>query len=872
MQKTNVVTRESMMRYLLYINVLSLVFFWGCKEPSRTPEPLLPDPEQPGPQTGLVVHAPDFPDANGEITIRFDPRKGDRGLENHSGDVYAHIGVITSASNGPSDWKYTKAAWQENTASNRLTRTEGGFYELKIKPREFFGVPAQETITHIAVVFRNADGSRTGRNSDGSDIFIPLYAPDGFHVRIAAPELQPMFVPALAKTSWSAGETMVVLGLASKDATLSVLVNGESLGSFSGKGVSLSYTFNNQGDYTFTLKAAAGGAVSETSFSVFVSGEPQVAELPAGAAPNGVTFGNNGTTAIFVLTAPEKETAYLIGDFNDWRMTSAGFMKRTPDGKRWWAQVDNLDPDRDYAYQFAVDANLRIADPYAELILDPDHDRYIPASTFASLPAYPTGKTTGIVSVARANQPAYQWSTAPLDRPHKHDLVIYELLLRDFLDANNYQTLVDTLDYLSNLGVNALGLLPVNEFEGNSSWGYNPSFYFAPDKYYGTKNGLKRLIDACHQRGIAVIMDMVLNHSFGQSPMVQLYMAGGKPAPNSPWFNADPRHPFNVGYDFNHESPYTRDFSKDVIRFWMEEYRIDGFRFDLSKGFTQKNSGTSESGVGVWSEYDASRVAIWKDYNSFIRSIDPGFYVILEHFAVDQEERELAQEGMMLWNNLNHAFNEATMGWLDNSDLGRLLHSNRGFASPNLVSYMESHDEERIMFKNLQYGNAKADYNTKDLNTALKRVEMAAAFLFAAPGPKMLWQFGELGYDISIDENGRTGEKPILWTYNTGNRRALYNAYSRFIGYKTNNTIFREGEATADLAGAVKHIRLVHGNQEVWVVGNFDVEPRTADLAGFAGGTWHDNVAGQPVQLNAGFGQALAPGAYRIFSKTALTR
>ncbi len=861
-----------MMRYLVYINLLSLLFWGGCKNPSRAVDPLPSDPEPLGPETGLVVHAPDFPDATGELTIRFDPRKGDRGMENHSGDVYAHIGVITSASSGSTDWKYTKTEWQENTAANRMTRTEGGFYELKIKPREFFGVPASETITHIAMVFRNADGTRTGRNADGSDIFIRIYAADGLHVRFAAPEMQPMFAPALAKAAWSAGETMTLTGLASKEASLSVSVNGETIGSVSANGVSLSYTLNNHGDYTFTLKAAAGGAVSEASFSLFVSGESQVAELPAGASPNGVTFGNNGTTAIFVLTAPDKEASYLIGDFNDWRMTSVGHMKRTPDGKRWWAQVDNLDPDRDYAYQFVVDGSLRIADPYAELVLDPDHDRYIPTSTFPGLPAYPAGKTTGIVSVARANQPDYSWSSTALDRPHKHDLVIYELLLRDFLDANNYQTLVDTLDYLSNLGVNAVGLLPVNEFEGNSSWGYNPSFYFAPDKYYGTKNALKHFIDACHQRGIAVIMDMVLNHSFGQSPMVQLYMAGGKPAANSPWFNPDARHPFNVGYDFNHESEYTKAFAKDVIRFWMEEYRVDGFRFDLSKGFTQKNSGTAESGVGIWSQYDASRVAIWKDYNRFIQTIDPGFYVILEHFAVDEEERELAQEGMMLWNNLNHAFNEATMGWLDNADLGRLLPANRGFAEPNLVSYMESHDEERIMFKNLQYGNAKGDYNIKELNTALKRVEMAAAFLFAAPGPKMLWQFGELGYDVSIDENGRTGEKPILWSYNTGNRRALYHAYSRFIGYKTSNTIFREGEATANLAGAVKHIRLVHGGQEVWVVGNFDVETRSANLAGFAEGTWHDNVAGQPVQLTAGYGQALAPGEYHIFSKIALTR
>ncbi|NOZ04318.1 MAG: hypothetical protein GXO92_06915 [FCB group bacterium] len=101
--------------------------------------------------------------------------------------------------------------------------------------------------------------------------------------------------------------------------------------------------------------------------------------------------------------------------------------------------------------------------------------------------------------------------------------MIYELLVRDFIDRHDYQTLIDTLDYLEKLGINAIELMPINEFEGNSSWGYNPSFYFAPDKYYGTRQDLKLFIDECHRRGIAVIMDIVLNHTYGQSPLVSGY-------------------------------------------------------------------------------------------------------------------------------------------------------------------------------------------------------------------------------------------------------------------------------------------------------------------------------------------------------------
>ena len=148
------------------------------------------------------------------------------------------------------------------------------------------------------------------------------------------------------------------------------------------------------------------------------------------------------------------------------------------------------------------------------------------STTYPNLKPYPTGKTTGIVSVLQTAKPAYTWQVNNFSRPNKQNLIIYELLVRDFTAAGNFQTLTDTLSYLQRLGVNAIEVMPFNEFEGNSSWGYNPDFYFAPDKAYGPENVVKKFIDECHKRGIAVIMDMVLNHSFGSSPMVQMYWDG----------------------------------------------------------------------------------------------------------------------------------------------------------------------------------------------------------------------------------------------------------------------------------------------------------------------------------------------------------
>ncbi len=592
-------------------------------------------------------------------------------------------------------------------------------------------------------------------------------------------------------------------------------------------------------------------------------------ELPAGAK-DGVTFINGGASAIVTLYAPGKTSVALIGDFNNWQASASYQMKNTQDGNTWWVQIDGLNPNTEYAYQFLVNGTLKVADPYCEKVLDPDNDSYITASVYPNLRAYPTGKTTGIVSVMQANQPVYSWKNNSFTRPDKNNLVIYELLVRDFTTAHTYASTLQKLDYLVSLGINAIELMPVTEFEGNLSWGYNVSYYFAPDKYYGTKTALQNFIDECHGRGIAVIMDMVLNHSFGQSPMVQLYFDGNKPTSNSPWFNVDAKHPYNVGYDFNHESPATKYFVKNVVKFWMQQYKIDGFRFDLSKGFTQ-NYTTTDAGFAA---YDASRIAIWKEYNNYIKSLDANnFYVILEHFADASEEKVLADEGMMLWSNLNHDMNEATMGWLGQSDFSWGFFAKHGFAkSENLVDYIESHDEERLNFKNINYGNASGSYSVKDPATALKRQEMAAAFLFAMPGPKMVWQFGELGYDISIDYNGRTGEKPIKWEYyDDTQRRALYNAYAKLIRLKKNNAIFAAQNPTYNLTGGIKYIKLTNSSNTVVVVGNFDVVSQTANIDFGANGAWTDAAGGAGLNLPLSIYTAtLAPGEYHIYSKQTL--
>ncbi|RPI46338.1 MAG: alpha-amylase [Bacteroidetes bacterium] len=618
------------------------------------------------------------------------------------------------------------------------------------------------------------------------------------------------------------------------------------------------------------VTASAGeGSVSDSVF-VHVMEEQSQEEVPDGLT-DGINYRDDETIQL-VLHAPGKEYVFAIGDFNDWTPRSSARMKK--DNDRFWITLEDLSPGTGYAFQYLVDGEIIIADPYVEKVLDPWNDRWIGEETYPDLKPYPSAYATGVAGILQTARVDYSWQVEDFTPPEITDLVIYELLVRDFIAAHDWKTLTDTLDYFSTLGINAIELMPVNEFEGNESWGYNPSFYFAPDKYYGPAETLKAFIDSCHAREIAVIIDMVLNHSYGQSPLVQLYFdpGTGKVADDNPWYNVDSPNPvYSWGYDFNHESQATRDFIDRVNRFWIEEYRVDGFRFDFTKGFTNT--------PGDGSAYDPSRIAILKRMADKIWEADPDTYVILEHFGSNQEEKELSAHGMMLWGHSRfrdvNNFNEATMGYHEDreSDFSLVSYRYRGWNEPHLVGYMESHDEERLMYRNLMLGNSSGSYDTRDLATALERMELVGAFFFAIPGPKMVWQFGELGYDYSIDFGCRICNKPIRWDYfDTGSRRKLYQVWSALIGLKISEPAFESDDFDLFLTDAVKRIEIDHGDMDVRVIGNFDVTGQSCDPSFSVPGWWYDFFSGDSLNvsdLNEPI--HLEPGEYRIYTTKRLT-
>lgn len=602
-----------------------------------------------------------------------------------------------------------------------------------------------------------------------------------------------------------------------------------------------------------------------------------IKEVPAGA-PDGVSFQMGGQTAVFNLYAPGKHKVQLIGSFNDWKADNSHLMYNSKDGSRWWIKINNLRPGTRYGYQYLVDDTIKIADPYARTILDPDHDAFIPSSVYPDLMAYPKGKTTGFVGVFTPGATSYNWQVKDFKRPDPQNLVIYELLVRDFIGSHNYTTLKDTLDYIARLGVNAIELMPVNEFEGNDSWGYNTNFLFALDKYYGSPDTYKAFIDGCHARGIAVIQDIVLEDQFGSSPMIHLYQSKtGAPAPDNPWFDQENRHPYAVGYQLNHESAATKYYTKNVLKFWIDEYHIDGYRFDQAKGFTGKVSNDDSQ----WSAYDPGRVAILTDYLNYVKSLSSDLYVILEYFADQKEETTLAGLGAMVWENLNFNAAQATMGYNDAGgswDLSGLAYTYNQYTAPaGQVAYVESHDEQRIQFKNTSYGNKSADgtYDVHDLATGLKRDALLAAFFMATPGPKMIWQFGERGYDISIGTGmQRLEPKPPHWEYmQVPERKALYDTYAKMIHLKTRNAVFNTADFAYSLNGAIKSIVLkgIDGTNVV-VVGNFGMDSQVATVEFPSAGTWYDMEDGRAFTVGALTQKmTISPGVFHIFSSELLT-
>ncbi len=822
-------------------------------------------------------------------TIFVDAIKGNQGLLNYTptSDVYVHIGVITNKSTSSSDWRYVSSVWGSTnpTYQAKYAGNNKWYYVIIGGLRSFFGISdPTETIQKIAILFRNGSGSLKQANADNGDMYVPVYD-NGLYARIDNPYRQPKYVPVLETVTKNVGDNLpIVANCSQAGSTIDIYYNGSLISTTTGTRDSTNEVIAASGTQTVIAKATNGVNTSSDTISFYINPPNNVASVPAGDV-EGINYETGDTSVTLVIYAPHKSSMLVLGDFNDWTASAKYLMNVTPDADTFWLRITGLTPGMYYSYQYLIDNSLQVPDYNAQLVLDKDADPYIPSGNFPGLPSFPSQASGSLVSVLQTGHAAYTWNDASFTKPDKRNLVIYELLVRDFVATESWNTIADTLSYLKRLGVNAIEVMPFCNFEGASSWGYNPNFFFAPDKVYGTPDDVKHFVDVCHQNGIAVIMDLAMQDVFGSSPLASMYWnsSTGTPTQQNPWLDSLPTHPYNVGSQFNHSSAATIDLRNRVYAYWVDSFHLDGFRFDLAGGYTQTDYLTN--GQDWQNTYDAGRVSTWQNIYTSLQNIKPGTYCILESFVNNTEQKYYTDNGMLTWGagaNENYSFNQATMGYNTGWDFSNGIYTADGLSQPGMVTYQESHDEERIQYKNEAYGNISGSYHVTDTATGLTRSAMAAAFWAMMPGPKMLYEFEELGYDYSINRctNGtinnacRTDPKPIRWDfYQNADRLDLYNIYSKLLQLKINAvylSTFTTGTVNKDLSGAIKWMSVSGPALDVMVYGNFDVAQQNSTVTFPATGMWYNLFTGAGENLiSASQSVTLQPGEYYVYVNSA---
>jgi glycosidase len=785
----------------------------------------------------------------------------------------------------------SNGTWTNSNEANRLTYNAGSdTYTITFTPNVFYNRPGGAPIGRLGFLVKAKDGTGDKKSQD------TLVEVGLFQLNLTNPVVNSSTIIA------SGGNLSIAANNTNGNANYNLYANGTLLNSVSNVA---SYTYNHtviNANQAYELIVTQGATTQTKKFSVIVNPNTISQTIPVGLQ-DGINYNiADPTKATLVLDAPGKDFIYVAGSFNNWQPDASYAMKKdaTPGSTKFWLELTGLVSGVNNTYQYwVVDETpvtnspklVKTADSYSTLVLSPFDDPFISATTYPSLPLYPAGQERE-VTVLQTGQVPYVWNNTSFSKPKKEDLIVYEVLVRDF-DANrNFQSLIDRISYFKNLKVNAIQLMPIMEFEGNESWGYNTAFHLALDKNYGTSNKFKEFVDLCHSNGIAVILDVALNHAFGRNPMNRMWMndpdgdGWGEPSSDSPYFNVIATHSYSVGNDFNHQQPRTKNYVKRVIKQWIQEYKIDGFRWDLTKGFTQNATGSDAN----TNAYQADRVAVLKEYADYSWLQDPTHYTIFEHLGQDNEELEWANyrltgdadgisKGVMMWSEMTYSYSQLLGGYATGADIGRIGHTaHTGFTGKRVMGYTESHDKERLMYTAMTSGNGGGTAPVfGNLNNALNRMSAIGAASLLVPGPKMIWHFADLGMGDSIytcsngsintetdptPGNCKLDTKPQpQWVNNwlgNANRNKIYNDWSKMITLKVSEPVFEGDYSISPDANNVKQRIYIYDNalpatslKNVVVLCNFSV----ADISIVPGfpyaGTWYNLMDNTPLVITS---------------------
>ncbi len=525
----------------------------------------------------------------------------------------------------------------------------------------------------------------------------------------------------------------------------------------------------------------------------------------------------------FKLWAPYNAEACLLGDFLDDQTVE---MDKGKDG--YFRTKVELE-DGSYSYKFKVrsksffleaDEWVEVMDPYATQVDEMDQ--------WAKAHIKDGQRVLG----------DYAWQHDDVELPAQNELVIYEMLVQDFNSSDTgeggtFKSVTEKLDYLQSLGINALELMPVQSCPMNIGWGYNIRHYFALRSSYGEPADLKQLIDECHARKMLVLLDVVLNHSEGESPLTKIdydywYRREAKD-PDQSW---GPEFDYNH-YDENFDRHPARDFMRDMVNFWISEYHFDGLRFDAVK------------------QLDNPEFLGWIVDEAGLLAKPKPLFTIAEHIPEDPSLSGYEGPVDSSWRVSFH-YNLLDLFFKEESgvDLAKELvdPTPAGFQSTsNVVNYLTSHDQDRLIV-NL----ANADIFDE---AAFKRAKFGAALVMTAMGIPMIW----MGEEIGAYKAKTLDPAPLDWTLlDSENNEGLLKYYQGLIALRKENP-----------ALCSDNIDFFHENPDQRVLGYIrwhDIGPRVAVIINCSNsyiadyeitnlpedGSWHEWTKNYDVQVEGG--------------------
>ncbi|MBD2080350.1 alpha-amylase family glycosyl hydrolase [Leptolyngbya sp. FACHB-17] len=527
----------------------------------------------------------------------------------------------------------------------------------------------------------------------------------------------------------------------------------------------------------------------------------------------------------FNVFAPRNEAVHLVGSFTQEDIP----MQKGEDG--FFRVKVNLE-DGQYQYKLRVKSNspalqgqwVETNDPYMT-----EMDR----------------KTeNGVVRVKDGQRisDTYTWQHDRQPLPENRDVILYEMHIADFCgkgtdisDPTKFKQVLDKLDHLSELGINAIALMPVTEYDGDYRWGYMPLHFFALESSYGKPEDFKRLIDECHGRGIRVLIDCIFNHTNEESPLLKI--------DRDYWYYHDRHYPEDdanywgpelsyENYDSDRNIRPTWNFVRDVVQFWIREYHIDGIRYDAVR-----------------------QIANYEFFGWLFQQIeikDKPFYQIAEHIPDTSEVCSPKGVFDACWHeSFRYFLKDALIGQsVDLEELKKAIDARQqGYAgATSVINYLATHDREHMIVE-------LGDVGIFD-QPAFDRVKFGVILQLTAPGIPMIWMGDEFG---QATHKTQTTLEPnqLDWSLLDHNRD-LFEFYKRAIALRHEKSSLRTDNIEFFFEHlddkVLAYVRWNNDGERVIVVANFSdqtyenyaIENLPIDCC------WQDWSDGSEIEVNEG--------------------